>query len=109
MDFMRHLPMRSSIFSSTTVEFWITCYEVGDMAIETWLDSVGRRNVEPVEEHLRWQYVAGFKDSVHKEEGGTQALLDKFASGLKGILDREGARSVLSKGEEKSGVKVEGI
>ncbi|KAH4340644.1 hypothetical protein HBH98_187830 [Parastagonospora nodorum] len=72
------------------VEFWITCYEVGDMAIEIWLDSVGPRNVEP-------------------EEGGMQALLGKFASGLKGILDREGASSVLTKGEEMPGVKVEGF
>ncbi|KAH5412839.1 hypothetical protein HBI23_157420 [Parastagonospora nodorum] len=81
------------------VEFWITCHKVGDMAIGIWLDSVGRRN----------QYVAGFIDSVHKEEGGTQALLGKFASGLKGLLDREGARIVLTKAEEMSGVKVEGI
>ncbi|KAH5075987.1 hypothetical protein HBH95_126990 [Parastagonospora nodorum] len=69
------------------VEFWITCHKVGDMAIGIWLDSVGRRN----------------------EEGGTQALLGKFASGLKGLLDREGARIVLTKAEEMSGVKVEGI
>ncbi|KAH5420997.1 hypothetical protein HBI46_082010 [Parastagonospora nodorum] len=91
------------------VAFWITWYEFGDMAIEIWLDSVGRRDVEPVKGQLRWQYVAGFIDSVHKGEGGTQALLGKFASGLKGLLDREGARSVLTKGEEISGVKVEEI
>jgi len=89
------------------VAFWITCYEVGDMAIEVWLDHVGRGNVQPIEEHVRWQYVAGFIDSVSKEEGGEQELLGKFASGLKGVLSREGARSVLAKVEEMSGIQFE--
>lgn len=46
-------------------------------------------------------------DSVSKQEGGEQELLGKFASGLKGVLNREGARSVIAKAEEMSAIKVE--
>lgn len=99
------------------VAFWITCWKIGDMAIETWMEHVDEEHVRGVEVEERWEYIAGFMKVAQGLDVGpnepkaqeAEKVLGLFAERLGEILLDVGGRSVITKTEDLSGLQCFGF